>query len=125
MVQLRLPGWTDAPVRCHRRLRSGDVCVFLYDRWFNYGYQDGQTPPSGVTDGCDPATYVCFFMDDGSTTATRMDRRPRPVSPTVAIRRRMCVSLWTMVQLRLPGWTDAPVRCHRRLRSGDVCVFLY
>src|ERR1017187_4054996 len=66
MVQLRLPGWTDAPVRCHRRLRSGDVCVFLYGRWFNYGYQDGQTPPSGVTDGCDPATYVCFFMIDGS-----------------------------------------------------------
>ena len=34
--------------------------------WVNYGYQDGQTPPSGVTDGCDPATYVCFFMIDGS-----------------------------------------------------------
>ena len=32
----------------------------------NYGYQDGQTPQSGVTDGCDPATYTCFFMIDGS-----------------------------------------------------------
>src|SRR5260370_31027086 len=29
--------------------------------WINYGFRDGQTPPTGVNDGCDPATYVCFF----------------------------------------------------------------
>lgn len=36
--------------------------------WVNYGYQDGQTPPSGINDGCDPATYTCFMLmsQDGS-----------------------------------------------------------
>jgi hypothetical protein len=34
--------------------------------WVDYGYRDGQSLPPGVTDGCDPATYTCFFMLDGS-----------------------------------------------------------
>ena len=34
--------------------------------WINYGYQDGAAPPTGINDGCDPATYACFMLLDGS-----------------------------------------------------------
>ena len=34
--------------------------------WVNYGYQDGGTAPTGINDGCDPATYTCFMLADGS-----------------------------------------------------------
>src|SRR4030095_378017 len=34
--------------------------------WINYAYQDGAAPPAGVNDGCDPATYACFMLLDGS-----------------------------------------------------------
>ena len=30
--------------------------------WVNYGYQDGGAAPSGINDGCDPATYTCFML---------------------------------------------------------------
>src|SRR5258708_15138910 len=32
--------------------------------WVNYGYQDGSTAPTGIHDGCDPATYTCFMLSD-------------------------------------------------------------
>ena len=38
--------------------------------WINYMNQDGQAPPTGVNDGCDPATYVCFMLLDGSVART-------------------------------------------------------
>jgi hypothetical protein len=38
------------------------------DNWtlINYQFQDGSSPPAGVTDGCDPNAYICFFAQDGS-----------------------------------------------------------
>ena len=38
--------------------------------WVNYGYQDGGTAPTGINDGCDPATYTCFMLSDGSLART-------------------------------------------------------
>jgi hypothetical protein len=35
-------------------------------QWVNYGYQDGQTSPAGINDGCDPAVYTCFMRQDGT-----------------------------------------------------------
>src|ERR1035438_4551416 len=33
-----------------------------FDQWIPVQYnQDGAIPPSGITDGCDPAIYTCFF----------------------------------------------------------------
>ena len=33
-----------------------------FDQWIPVQYnQDGAVPPSGITDGCDPAIYTCFF----------------------------------------------------------------
>lgn len=34
--------------------------------WVNYGVQDGAATPTGINDGCDPASYACFISYDGS-----------------------------------------------------------
>jgi hypothetical protein len=34
--------------------------------WINYLTQDGAATPSGISDGCDPASYTCFIGIDGS-----------------------------------------------------------
>ena len=36
-----------------------------------YG-QDGATPPTGITDGCDPATYTCFMGGEQEGTLARV-----------------------------------------------------
>ena len=40
--------------------------------WINYGYQDGQTPPTGVNDGCDPTAYTCFMLVPGEGSLARV-----------------------------------------------------
>ena len=52
--------------------------------WVNYGYQDGGTTPTGINDGCDPVTYTCFMLSDGSLART----------PNASI---MDISAWTCI----------------------------
>jgi hypothetical protein len=42
-----------------------------------YG-QDGATPPVGITDGCDPATYVCFMSGEQEASIARVLRANLP-----------------------------------------------
>ena len=42
-----------------------------------YG-QDGATPPSGIGDGCDPATYVCFISGEQEASVARVLRTNLP-----------------------------------------------
>jgi hypothetical protein len=42
-----------------------------------YG-QDGATPPGGITDGCDPATYVCFISGEQEASIARVLRTNLP-----------------------------------------------
>jgi hypothetical protein len=34
--------------------------------------QDGATPPAGINDGCDPATYTCFLSGEQEMTVSRV-----------------------------------------------------
>ena len=43
--------------------------------WVNYAYQDGQTPPAGIGDGCDPATYTFLCIKMGASAES-----PTPTS---------------------------------------------
>ena len=40
--------------------------------------QDGATPPTGINDGCDPATYTCFIMGESSGIIARVTNANLP-----------------------------------------------